>query len=79
MPHVAASVTNPGFLGDDFKNPGNIELVARVPALGGGLLVALTIEPDGQGRYNVCSFYPISGAKIENRRQTGHLTITKWK
>ncbi|MDB5437835.1 MAG: hypothetical protein JWM33_262 [Caulobacteraceae bacterium] len=79
MPHVASTVQSPQFLGDDFKNEGAIELVSRVPALGGGLLVALTVVPDGAGRYNVLSFYPVGNAKIENRRQKGHLTSTRWK
>jgi hypothetical protein len=79
MPHIASAVSRPDFLGDDFKNHGKIELVVRVPALGGGLLVAVVIEPDGDGNYNVSSFYPVSAAKIENRRQKLHLKPPQWK
>ena len=79
VPHVGLVVERPHYLGDDLNNPGKIELVSRVPALGGGLLVALTIEMDADGRYNVCSCYPIGEKKIENRRQSGHLIIPKWK
>lgn len=79
LPHVGPVVMKPHYLGDDLKNPGKIELVARVPALGGGLLVAIVIEADESGRYSVASCYPIGEKKIENRRQSGHLHIPKWK
>jgi hypothetical protein len=76
LPHVGGVVARPDFLGGDFKNDG-IELVARIPALGGGLLVALLVEPDRLGNYNVVSCYPIGNSKIENRRQNGRLIIPK--
>lgn len=79
LPHVGATVGKPDFLGDDFKNVGKIELIARVPALGGGLLVALIIEPDASGCYGVASCYPISQKKIEGRREKGYVQIPKWK
>lgn len=77
LPHVAAIIENPLYLGDDARNPGKIELVGRVASLGGGLLVAIEITLDGDGLYNVTSFYPISNQKIEDRRQKGHLKSTK--
>jgi len=77
LPHVGSVVQNPHYLGDDLKNPGKIEMVSRIPALGGGLLVALVIEPDADGRYNVSSCYPVGEKKIENRRQGGYLKIPK--
>lgn len=73
LPHVAAVVADPLNLGDDFKNGGKIEMIGRVPALGSFLLVAVTIERDPAGRYNVCSFYPISEKKIQPRRARGYL------
>ena len=76
LPHVGGVVQRPDFLGDDFKNDG-IELVSRIPALGGGLLVALVIERDKAGNYNVASCYPVGNSKIENRRQNGRLIIPK--
>ena len=79
LPHVRNVVQHPHYLGDDLKNPGKIEMVSRVPALGTGLLVALVIEPDAHGRYGVSSCYPISEKKIENRRQKGFLIISKTK
>jgi len=47
LPHIEAVVNKPFFIGDDHKNHNKIELIARVPALGSGLLVAVTIEPGG--------------------------------
>ncbi|WP_375273466.1 hypothetical protein [Methylorubrum thiocyanatum] len=44
LPHVAAVVADPLYLGDDFKNGGKIEMIGRVPALGSFLLVAVTIS-----------------------------------
>lgn len=76
LPHVGGVVSSPDYLGDDFKNDG-IELVSRIPALGGGLLVALLVEPDANGNYSVLSCYPIGSTKIENRRQKGRLIIPK--
>jgi hypothetical protein len=79
LPHVGPVVEKPSYMGDDFKNPGKIELVTKIAALGSGLLVAIVVELDEHGRYNVSSLYPIGGKKIENRRQSGHLKIPKWK
>jgi len=50
-------------------------MIGRVPALGSFLLVAVTIERDPAGRYNVCSFYPISEKKIQPRRARGYLRV----
>ncbi len=75
LPHVAAVVAEPLCIGDDLRNPGRIELIGRVPAIGAFLLVAVTIERDVAGRYNVCSFYPISDKKIQPRRERGFLRV----
>ncbi|GAA0765942.1 hypothetical protein [Brevundimonas olei] len=75
QPHVAAVALDPLYVGNDFRNEGKIELVSRVAALGGGMLVAVCIEPDAEGNYSVTSFYPVSEKKIENRRQSRHLIL----
>jgi hypothetical protein len=67
------------YLRDDFKNGGKIELIARVAALGSGLLIAVEIEPDELGRYRIASMYPVSQKKIDNRREAGTLLIVKQK
>ncbi len=77
LPHVAAVIADPMYLGDDFKNPGKIELVSHVAALGNALLVAVEVTIDHDGHYNVTSFYPISQKKIDNRREKGRLVIVK--
>jgi len=79
LPHVGGVVTGPLYVGDDFKNPGKIELVSRLPVLGGGLLVAVTLERDQAGRYHVASLYPVSQSKIDNRRQAGTLRNIRLK
>lgn len=79
LPHIGAVIANPMFLRDDYKNAGKIELISRVPALGSGLLVAIEIEPDAQGRYRVASMYPVSQKKIDGRREAGTLLIAKRK
>lgn len=78
LPHVGGVVTGPLYIGDDFRNPGKIELVSRLPALGGGLLVAVTLERDEAGRYHVASIYPVSQSKIDNRRRAGTLRNARY-
>lgn len=75
LPHVAAVIANPLYLGDDFKNGGKIEIIGRVAAIGSFMLVAVTIERDETGCYHVCSFYPITEKKIQPRRERGFLRI----
>lgn len=73
FPHVAALIQAPLYVGDDVKNPGKIELVGRPVGAPMHLLVAVEVKLDEKGRYTVVSFYPISQARIENRRAAGHL------
>ena len=76
-PHAGAVVSNPLYIGDDLKNPGKIELIARISALGHALLVAVSVERTEDGRYHVCSLYPISDRKVQSRREKGHLRVAK--
>ena len=64
------------YVGDDHKNDG-IELVGRPVGTSTWTLIAVTVEKDKQGRYNVASFYPVSESKIQNRRQRGFLQVAK--
>ena len=77
VPHIAAIVTNPLYIGDDFKNPGKIEMISRVPAIGSAILVAVNIERDKRGDYNVVSFYPVDERKLGSRLDRGFLKIAK--
>jgi hypothetical protein len=77
LPYVAAVVMNPLYVGDDFKNAGCIEVISRIPAIGSGLLVAVSIEYNDKGQYEIRSFYPVSDGKIQNRLTKGYLTRTQ--
>ena len=79
LPHIGGIVTGPLYVGDDFRNPGKIELVSRLRSLDGGLLVAVALERDDAGRYHVASFYPVSQAKIDRRRKSGTLRNVVWR
>lgn len=72
FPHVAAVVTGPLYVRDDFRNDGKIEMVGRPVGFPDWLLVAVEISLDEQGRYNVVSFYPISDKKVQDRKGSGH-------
>lgn len=67
LPHTGAVVSAPSFVGDDFKNSRSIELISRISVLKTGLLVAICIEIESNGVYNVCSLYPIAETKIAGR------------
>jgi hypothetical protein len=73
LPHLQSVVSFPLYVGDDFKNRGKIELINRISALGGGLLVAVCLEKEEDGYYHVASFYPISETKIRNRLENRFL------
>ncbi len=73
LPHIAGILARPLYIGDDFKNRDNIELVGRIPTISSHILVAVKIVPDGEGRYRVASFYRISQQKVERRKASGHL------
>lgn len=79
LPHVGGVVTGPLYVGDDFRNVGKIELVSRLPVQGGGLLVAVALERDTAGRYNVASVYPVDQSKIDRRRRAGTLRNVIWR
>ena len=77
MPHIAAVVADPLYIGDDEKNPGYIELISRVPAVGQFILVAVNVQMKPDGTYHVASFYMVSEKKIAGRRQKGFLFNAK--
>lgn len=74
LPHLATVIADPLYIGDDFENAG-IELIARVPAIGEFILVAVNIVPDELGRYHIASFYIVSEKKIQGRREKGFLYV----
>src|SRR5260370_36827660 len=70
LPHLAKVICDPLYIGDDHKNSG-IELIGRIPAVNSFVLVAIEVTKDRRGRYNVRSFYTVSKAKVDGRRQRG--------
>jgi hypothetical protein len=75
LPFIANILANPLYLGDDLNNNDRIEFVGRPPTLGTPILVAIEIKLDGNGCYNICSFYPISQGKVNDRIHKRHLKI----
>lgn len=75
LPHIGGVVTAPLYVGDDYKNHGKIELISRLPMLGGGLLVAVSLERDEMGRYQVVSVYPVNQSRIDKKRRAGILRV----
>jgi hypothetical protein len=77
LPHLAAIISDPLYIGDDEANVGKVELISRVPAIGDFVLVAINLELDEYGRYHVASFYIVSEKKINGRRAKGFLKVAQ--
>jgi hypothetical protein len=75
LPHVAAVVLTPMYAGDDHRNGDGFELIGRIAVLNQPLLVAILLKCDDAGRYRVKSFYPVTDAKIQGRKDKGFLKI----
>lgn len=73
LPHLAGIIADPLYVGDDFKNPGKIELIGRVQAANSFVLVAIDIEQLENGRYRVSSFYTLPDSRVLARRDKGFL------
>jgi len=56
------------YMGDDFRNPGKIEFVRRIPGGTKSALIALTVEKGADGFYHVCSAYLISQSDVDKKR-----------
>lgn len=74
LPHLANVIANPRYVGDDHTNSG-IEIWGYVAALGSLVLVAVELIPDDDGRYKISSFYTVSEAKAQARRERGFLRV----
>ena len=74
VPHLSQVIEDPMYVGDDFRNPGKIELVRMIPNTGGkSALIAVTVEPDEDGVYNICSSYLITQSEVDKKRDKGIL------
>ncbi|MBR1195304.1 hypothetical protein JQ574_04595 [Bradyrhizobium sp. AUGA SZCCT0158] len=74
LPHLAAVIANPRYIGDDHSNSG-IEIWGWIPSLGELVLVAVELNRDADGRYQISSFYMVSEKKAQTRRQKGFLKV----
>jgi hypothetical protein len=78
LPHLSEIIRNPLYMGDDFKNPGKIELIGKIAGRSGAALVALTIAMDeADGYYHVCSMYMITQSELDRKRDKLVLKIAK--
>lgn len=80
IPHLSQVIEDPMYVGDDFNNVGKIELVRMIPYSGGqSALIALTVEMDDKGFYNICSSYLITQSEVDKKRNKGILKNVKVK
>lgn len=81
IPHLSQVISDPMYMGDDFKNPGKIEFVRFIPGTGGkSALIAITVEKnDKDGFYHVCSSYLITQSEVDRKRDKGILKHVKKK
>lgn len=80
IPHLSQVISDPMYMGDDFKNPGKIEFVRMIPGTGKSALIAITIQMnDDDGYYHVCSSYLITQSEVDKKRDKGILKHVKKK
>ena len=80
IPHLSQVIEEPMYVGDDFNNAGKIELVRMIPHSGGrSALIAVTVERDNKGFYNICSSYLITQSEVDKKRSKGILKNVKVK
>ena len=78
VPHLSQIISRPTYLGDDHRNAEKIEIVGRIPGVGGAALIALTIQKnEADGFYHVCSSYFITQSELDKKRDKGILKIVK--
>ena len=75
IPHLSEIISDPMYMGDDYKNPGKIELVRRIRGENNAALIALKIEKADDGYYHVCSAYFISQSEVDKKKQKKILKI----
>ena len=76
-PHLSGIIESPMYMGDDLNNPGKIELVSRIPGRRGGALVAVSVEPNEDGFYHICSAYLISDSELDKKKHKQILKFVK--
>src|ERR1700730_10776529 len=74
LPHIATIIQQPLYVGDDYDNHENIELISKIRTINLAILDAINITLN-KGCYEIRSFYPISDAKIQSRKEKGFLFV----
>ena len=74
LPHLGSVIANRRYIGDDHTNSG-IEIWGYAGPISALVLVAVAIVPDGDGRYQISSFYVVSEKKAHARRLKGYLRV----
>ncbi|GHC44294.1 PBECR3 domain-containing polyvalent protein [Neogemmobacter tilapiae] len=78
LPHLSDIISHPLYMGDDFRNPGKIELVGKIAGRTGAALVAVTVVLNANdGHYHVCSMYLITQSELDKKRDKGILKVTR--
>ncbi len=78
IPHLSVVISDPLYMGDDFRNPGKIELVRSIGIPGKAALIAITVQKnDKDGFYHVCSSYLITQSEVDKKRDKGILKHVK--
>ena len=75
LPLLSGIIAQPLYVGDDFKNPGKIEIIGFSSQTQTYILIALSTSVGHDGNFHVASFYPISSMKIQQRREKGFLRM----
>lgn len=75
IPNLSLVIEDPNYVGQKPGNPGNFYLVRKIRGQTGAILVAIGIELNKHGTYNLRSAYTISEDDIQRYRAAGHLWI----
>jgi hypothetical protein len=73
FPILAQAIGNPTWLGQAPEHSKNFELVSRVVSVSRIVLIALCLEANKYGNYNIASVYCIEQKDVEARRQARRL------
>ena len=75
LPRLAYVISDPSYVGQKPGNPDNFYLVRKFGGVEGAVLVAVGVERNKFGTYNVRSSYLISEADVQRYKEAGHLWI----
>lgn len=73
---LAEIIENPTWLGQAITHSANFELVSRIVGIDRIVLVAIRLQPNKYGNYNVVSVYCIKQETVDARRRSRRLVPT---